>query len=187
MRWEFKQPTPFLRTREFLWQEGHTAFATKARSTLPFSPTETCSPQPSLTSLLGSDVQEESDIEVRQILDLYRRVYEELLAVPVVPGTKVASTPCPRLTLSSDLCLPSPICCYTMLTARPRRRSLPVGCTPPPSRPSSPPTAAASRFVFVGCFFFSFSLNVTYKTCLLTGRDVAFAGPELLEDVRHCV
>lgn len=28
-RWEFKQPTPFIRTREFLWQEGHTAHATK--------------------------------------------------------------------------------------------------------------------------------------------------------------
>lgn len=28
-RWEFKHPQPFLRTREFLWQEGHTAFATK--------------------------------------------------------------------------------------------------------------------------------------------------------------
>ena len=26
-RWEFKHPQPFLRTREFLWQEGHTAFA----------------------------------------------------------------------------------------------------------------------------------------------------------------
>ena len=26
-RWEVKQTTPFLRTREFLWQEGHTAFA----------------------------------------------------------------------------------------------------------------------------------------------------------------
>ncbi|KAJ1330264.1 proline-tRNA ligase [Batrachochytrium salamandrivorans] len=51
---------PFLRTQEFLWQEGHTAFATK----------------------------EESDAEVRQILDLYRQVYEDLLAVPVVPGRK---------------------------------------------------------------------------------------------------
>lgn len=29
VRWEFKQPTPFLRTREFLWQEGHTAHATR--------------------------------------------------------------------------------------------------------------------------------------------------------------
>ena len=29
VRWEFKHPTPFIRTREFLWQEGHTAFATR--------------------------------------------------------------------------------------------------------------------------------------------------------------
>lgn len=27
VRWEFKHPQPFLRTREFLWQEGHSAFA----------------------------------------------------------------------------------------------------------------------------------------------------------------
>lgn len=30
VRWEFKQSTPFLRTREFLWQEGHTAYEKKA-------------------------------------------------------------------------------------------------------------------------------------------------------------
>ena len=60
VRWEFKHPTPFIRSREFLWQEGHTAYAGK----------------------------EEADIEVRKILELYRRVYEELLAVPVVPGVK---------------------------------------------------------------------------------------------------
>lgn len=59
-RWEFKHPQPFLRTREFLWQEGHTAFATKT----------------------------EADEEVLQILDLYRRIYEEFLAIPVVPGRK---------------------------------------------------------------------------------------------------
>lgn len=29
VRWEFKHPTPFLRSCEFLWQEGHTAFASK--------------------------------------------------------------------------------------------------------------------------------------------------------------
>ena len=29
MRWEFKNPVPFIRSREFLCQEGHTAFATK--------------------------------------------------------------------------------------------------------------------------------------------------------------
>ena len=28
VRWEFSNPTPFIRTREFLWQEGHTAHAT---------------------------------------------------------------------------------------------------------------------------------------------------------------
>ncbi|EPQ53662.1 prolyl-tRNA synthetase [Gloeophyllum trabeum ATCC 11539] len=60
VRWEFKSPQPFLRTREFLWQEGHTAHLTKA----------------------------EAEQEVLEILDLYRRVYEELLAVPVIPGIK---------------------------------------------------------------------------------------------------
>ncbi|XP_075719466.1 bifunctional glutamate/proline--tRNA ligase isoform X5 [Rhinoderma darwinii] len=60
VRWEFKHPQPFLRTREFLWQEGHTAFAT----------------------------YEEAAEEVLQILDFYTRVYEELLAIPVVKGRK---------------------------------------------------------------------------------------------------
>uniref|UniRef100_A0A672T363 Bifunctional glutamate/proline--tRNA ligase n=1 Tax=Sinocyclocheilus grahami TaxID=75366 RepID=A0A672T363_SINGR len=60
VRWEFKHPQPFLRTREFLWQEGHTAFATK----------------------------EEAAEEVLQILDLYARVYQELMAIPVVKGKK---------------------------------------------------------------------------------------------------
>ena len=60
VRWEFKHPTPFLRTREFLWQEGHTAFAYK----------------------------EEACQEVLDILNLYARVFEELLAIPVVKGRK---------------------------------------------------------------------------------------------------
>lgn len=60
VRWEFKNPQPFLRTREFLWQEGHTAFATKT----------------------------EADAEVREILDLYSQVYQDLLAVPVIQGVK---------------------------------------------------------------------------------------------------
>ena len=51
---------PFLRTREFLWQEGHTAHLTKP----------------------------EADKEVLEILDLYRQVYEDLLAVPVIQGVK---------------------------------------------------------------------------------------------------
>lgn len=60
VRWEFKNPQPFLRTREFLWQEGHTAH-------------------------IDHDSASE---EVDHILDLYRRIYEELLAVPVIPGIK---------------------------------------------------------------------------------------------------
>ena len=60
VRWEFKTPTPFLRTREFLWQEGHSAFATK----------------------------EEALEEVYQILDFYAQVYEHLLAIPVIKGRK---------------------------------------------------------------------------------------------------
>jgi len=60
VRWEFKDPTPFLRSREFLWQEGHTAHVS----------------------------YEDANIMVRQALELYRRVYEELLAVPVIPGYK---------------------------------------------------------------------------------------------------
>ncbi|RDY14496.1 Proline--tRNA ligase, cytoplasmic, partial [Mucuna pruriens] len=60
VRWEFSNPTPFIRSREFLWQEGHTAFATK----------------------------EEADAEVLEILELYRRIYEEYLAVPVIKGKK---------------------------------------------------------------------------------------------------
>ena len=60
VRWEFKHPQPFLRTREFLWQEGHTAHIS----------------------------EKEAMTEVYQILDLYARVYQDLLAVPVVKGQK---------------------------------------------------------------------------------------------------
>ncbi|CAG9944993.1 unnamed protein product [Clonostachys rosea f. rosea IK726] len=60
IRWEAKQTTPFLRTREFLWQEGHTAHLT----------------------------EEDAGKEVREILELYAQIYEQLLAVPVVRGRK---------------------------------------------------------------------------------------------------
>lgn len=60
VRWEFKHPQPFLRTREFHWQEGHTAHLT----------------------------QEDAAKEVRQILEWYAGVYEELLAIPVIRGRK---------------------------------------------------------------------------------------------------
>ena len=60
VRWEFSHATPFIRTREFLWQEGHTAHETK----------------------------EEAGVEVDEVLGFYAGVYEDLLAVPVVRGTK---------------------------------------------------------------------------------------------------
>uniref|UniRef100_A0A1I8II99 proline--tRNA ligase n=2 Tax=Macrostomum lignano TaxID=282301 RepID=A0A1I8II99_9PLAT len=60
VRWEFKHPQPFLRTREFLWHEGHTAFATR----------------------------EEAEVEVMEILAMYEYVYENLMAVPVIKGRK---------------------------------------------------------------------------------------------------
>lgn len=60
VRWEFKHPTPFIRTREFLWQEGHTAHADEAGATEM----------------------------VMEILERYAAVYEDLLAVPVVRGKK---------------------------------------------------------------------------------------------------
>jgi prolyl-tRNA synthetase len=63
VRWEFKNPMPFIRSREFLWQEGHTAHLT----------------------------EEEAGKEVLQILDFYAGVYEELLASPVIKGRKTVN------------------------------------------------------------------------------------------------
>ncbi|GFE55384.1 prolyl-tRNA synthetase [Babesia ovis] len=60
VRWEFKQPTPFLRSREFLWQEGHTAHKS----------------------------EEDAMDTVMTILKFYQKFYEEYLAVPVIPGEK---------------------------------------------------------------------------------------------------
>ncbi len=63
VRWEFKHATPFLRGREFLWQEGHTVFAAK----------------------------QEADKEVLEMLDYYADIHENLLAVPVIKGKKTES------------------------------------------------------------------------------------------------
>jgi prolyl-tRNA synthetase len=63
VRWETKATKPFLRTREFLWQEGHTAHAT-------------C---------------EEADKEVMDILNEYKDVMESYLAIPVLVGVKTES------------------------------------------------------------------------------------------------
>ena len=62
VRWE-KVTRPFLRTTEFLWQEGHTLHGT----------------------------EEEAEEETMRMLGVYRSFYEEMLAVPVVPGRKSES------------------------------------------------------------------------------------------------
>ena len=59
VRWEMRT-RPFLRTTEFLWQEGHTAHATA----------------------------EEAIAETEQMLDVYARFAEEWMAMPVVKGIK---------------------------------------------------------------------------------------------------
>jgi prolyl-tRNA synthetase len=62
VRWE-KVTRPFLRTTEFLWQEGHTAHETEA----------------------------EAEEETRKILELYKECVETELAMPVVTGRKSES------------------------------------------------------------------------------------------------
>jgi len=61
MRWE-KRPRLFLRTSEFLWQEGHTAHATR----------------------------DEAEAETKKMLGVYARIMKEDLALPIVEGVKSA-------------------------------------------------------------------------------------------------
>jgi prolyl-tRNA synthetase len=63
VRWETKATKPFLRTREFLWQEGHTAHKSS----------------------------EEANKEVLEILDEYKDLMESYLAIPVLVGVKTDS------------------------------------------------------------------------------------------------
>ncbi len=62
VRWEMRTRL-FLRTMEFLWQEGHTAHATEA----------------------------EAEEEALRMLEVYRRLSEDVLAVPVIKGVKSES------------------------------------------------------------------------------------------------
>jgi len=59
MRWEMRT-RPFLRSAEFLWQEGHTAHATR----------------------------EEAEACAKEMLDIYADVVAKLLAIPVIKGAK---------------------------------------------------------------------------------------------------
>jgi prolyl-tRNA synthetase len=62
VRWEMRTRL-FLRTTEFLWQEGHTAHATEA----------------------------DAETEARQMLGVYRKFQEDWVAMPVITGVKTAS------------------------------------------------------------------------------------------------
>ena len=62
MRWEMRTRL-FLRTSEFLWQEGHTAHATR----------------------------EEAEARAKQMLDVYADFAKEVLAIPMVKGVKSAN------------------------------------------------------------------------------------------------
>ena len=59
MRWEMRT-RPFLRTSEFLWQEGHTAFATR----------------------------DEAEADAQKMVKVYAKFVEEFMAVPVLQGVK---------------------------------------------------------------------------------------------------
>lgn len=63
VRWETKATKPFLRTREFLWQEGHTVHKTN----------------------------KEAEKEVIDILDEYKDIMENYLGIPVLVGIKTDS------------------------------------------------------------------------------------------------
>ncbi len=60
LRAEIKGTKPFIRTSEFLWQEGHTVHTT----------------------------QEEAEKEVLKILDIYKSIIVEELAIPIISGKK---------------------------------------------------------------------------------------------------
>ncbi len=62
VRWEATETKPFFRTKEFLWQEGHTAHETN----------------------------EAAWTETMRRLDQYERLYEDVLAIPVLRGRKPA-------------------------------------------------------------------------------------------------
>jgi prolyl-tRNA synthetase len=60
VRWEFQHPIPFLRTREFLWQEGHNVFSNE------------------------DEVKEDTLL----MLDIYEKTLKEVYAIPALKGKK---------------------------------------------------------------------------------------------------
>ncbi|HLD76202.1 MAG TPA: aminoacyl--tRNA ligase-related protein, partial [Candidatus Norongarragalinales archaeon] len=75
IRWDTKTLKPFLRTREFLWQEGHTAHAT----------------------------QNEAERMARDALNWYQELAESHLAIPVLIGKKSRSETFPGADFTTTL------------------------------------------------------------------------------------
>ena len=75
VRWENKATQPFIRSREFLWQEGHTCH-----------PNETVAVN-----------------EVMIVLNIYKELYEQFLAVPMIDGIKTKSETFPGAELTTTI------------------------------------------------------------------------------------
>lgn len=75
VRWENKATQPFIRSREFLWQEGHT-----------------CHPD-----------KESAVDEIHTVLQMYREFYRDILAVPMIPGIKTKSETFPGASITCTI------------------------------------------------------------------------------------
>lgn len=80
IRWEVKQTKPFLRTREFLWQEGHCVFAT----------------------------EKEAEKDMIEMINEYKKILEQELAIPVLIGKKSLKEKFPgaKTTLTIETLMP---------------------------------------------------------------------------------
>ncbi len=80
LRYEVKQTKPFIRTREFLWQEGHCVF----------------------------ESEEEAIENMNEIINEYAKLAEEMLAIPVISGKKSVSEKFPgaRTTMTIEALMP---------------------------------------------------------------------------------
>jgi prolyl-tRNA synthetase len=80
LRWEVKQTKPFLRTREFLWQEGHCAF----------------------------EDEDGAEGDMKEMILEYKKLVEDLLAIPVLVGRKSESEKFPgaKITMTIEALMP---------------------------------------------------------------------------------
>lgn len=80
LRWEVKQTKPFIRTREFLWQEGHNVYAT----------------------------EKEAEDNMKEMIEEYKKLIEEMLAIPVIVGKKSLNEKFPgaKTTMAAEALMP---------------------------------------------------------------------------------